>query len=552
MNNQNLFSLGDTPVAPTLTREQMALVLLQDAVSDLTDSRRTITDLERSNAELRRENFDLWLTAIGRDQLAAKCERLAAERDQAVARSDQLAASNEQLTASNEQLTAERDQLAVDRNQLEAVIQRSNADHMQTAIELQRSEALRMQIIDGYEREAEVHRYNANVLQGTVAGQQSQLNEAQCVSVICLAAIYYFMNRHAEFESRTEIRRQSLDADDPPPDILTDDDNSDVVDIVVEIPTVADPIATTPDTSLVVATPVVDPLPSFDLADSTPQEPLGAMYDQYGAEVTPERLLAAIKPFVIIDLDLLLAIYRSMYGYRLLSSGVSPLDFIQACTRRGTLRRWTPLPTGTHSARLIDINLLCCSELEFGTLRQNIRRRLGLADDITAPILSPVLCFTLVTLCGIRMDRMTGQILDQAFTTVTDITLRSIWVTMESGPKQISEDNLCQMVKAWVEGLAELIAMDSDIDQSLDRARICNAEYTRRCVADRSNPMANIATDMLRTGEFFSQFLLGIRVDDLRELSKVLVHVVDSGTSPQIKDILRRVAGELQHQPCSP
>ncbi|KAJ2824237.1 hypothetical protein GGI24_003462 [Coemansia furcata] len=516
MNNQNFFNPGDTPVVPALTREQMALVLLQDAVADLNKAHRALEVSERSNAELRRENFDLWLTAIERDQLAAKCERLAAERDQAVARSDQLAASNEQLTASNEQLTTERDQLAFERNRLEAVIQRSNADHMQTAIGLQRSEALRMQIIDGYEREAEVLRYNANVLQGTVAGQQSQLNEAQGVSVICLAAIYYFINRHTEFESRTEIRRQSLDADDPPPDMLTDDDNSGVTGMVVNIPTAADTVAT----AAVIASPVVDPLPSFDLADSAHQGPLGAMYDQSGTEVTPERLLAAIKPFFIIDLDLFLAIYHSMYGCRLLSSDARPQAF--------------------------------CHDHELVSLRDNILLQLGLADNITATILGPVLCYTLVILCGIRMDRMMGQILDQVFTTITDVKLQLLWVTTESGPKQMSEDNLCQMVKDWVHGLAELIVMDSSIEQSLDRARRCNAEYTRRCVADRSNPMANIATEMLRTGEFFSQFLLGIRDDQLKALCRRLVHVVDKSTSQRTKDRLAQVSNELQHQPCSP
>ncbi|KAJ2827829.1 hypothetical protein FBU31_003069 [Coemansia sp. 'formosensis'] len=548
MAHQNFFGQGDIPVVPALTREQMILGLLQDAVADLNKAHRALEVSERSNAELRQANSDLQITVFERDWLAVERNQAAAERDQLAAERDQAVARSDQLAASNEQLTAERDQLAVERNRLEAVIQHSNAGHQQTAIELQRSEALRMQIIDGYEREAEVLRYNANVLQGTVAGQQSQLNEAQCVSVICLAAIYYFMNRHAEFESRTEIRRQSLDAAAPPPDILTDDDNSDVIDIVVDMPTVADIVTTTPDTSLVIATPVVDPLPSFDLADSARQGPLGAIYDQSGAEVTPERLLAAIKPFVIIDFDLLLAIYHSMYGYRLLSGDARPQTFVRILSRMDEFGHWTPRSTGTHSTRLTSLIFIQRYDHELVSLRDNILQQLGLADNITAAILGPVLCITLVTLCGIRMDRMMDQVMDQVFTTITDVKLQLLWVVTASGPKQMSEDNLCQMVKDWIQGLAELIAMDSNIEQSLDRARRCNAEYTRRCVADRSNPMANIAAEMLRSGEFFSHLLLGIHADQLKALCRKLVHVVDSGTSPQIKDSLRRVAGELQQR----
>ncbi|KAJ2832924.1 hypothetical protein GGI24_001035, partial [Coemansia furcata] len=405
-----------------------------------------------------------------------------------------------------------------------------------TVTDLQHVNAGHVQTIDGLER--------ANT------DQQSQLNEAHCTSAICLGGINYLVNRFAESEYGTEIHRQSLDAAIPPPDILADDYDSDVTDMIVDIQTAADTVATTS----VIASPVIDsltglPLPSFDLADTALHESLGKVFDQSGAVVTPERLLTVIGPFTLIDLDLFLAIYHSMYGRRLLSSGVSSIDFIQACTGRGTLRRWTPQPTGTHSASLIDIILLCRSELELDMLRLNIRKRLGLEEDKETVVLSPVLCYVLVTLCGIRMDMLTGQLLDLVFTSITEVKLQLLWVATESGPKQMAKNQLCDMVKAWVEGLGEFIANNNDTEHLFDLAKLCNGKYERRCAAEGYDSMGNIAAEMLERNEYFSQLFLGLRKADLEKVYTVLAHVFNSHASQETKRCLRQVSMELRHHP---
>ncbi|KAJ2816398.1 hypothetical protein FBU31_006591, partial [Coemansia sp. 'formosensis'] len=266
------------------------------------------------------------------------------------------------------------------------------------------------------------------------------------------------MNRFAESEYGAEIHRQSLDAAIPPPDILADDDDSDVTDMVVDIPTAADTVATTSATSSVVASPVIDPLPglhlpSFDLADTARHESLGAIYDQSGVKVTSESLLAVVRPFIYISLDVVLAVYHEMYHCQLIPNDLIPLEYIKTLSKLDGFGYSTLRLSSEHSARLGGLNFLQRCDLELETLRDDILGRLGLTKDLTTVVLGPVLCYTLVILCGSRMDRMTGSILEQMFLTITDANIQSLWVATASGTKQMSKDDICQTVRDWVQGL---------------------------------------------------------------------------------------------------
>ncbi|KAJ2813613.1 hypothetical protein H4S07_000541 [Coemansia furcata] len=343
------------------------------------------------------------------------------------------------------------------------------------------------------------------------------------------------MNRFAESEYGTEIHRQSLDAAIPPPDILADEYDSDVTDMIVDIPTAADTVAITSAASSAVASPVIDPqpglpLPSFDLADTARHESLGAMCDQFGAKVTSERLLAVVKPFTFISLDVVLASYYDMYGRQLISGRFSPRLLIKTLAKLDGFRLWTPRLSEEHSARPVDLDFLQRCELELETFRDDILGRLGLTEDRTAVVLSPVLCYTLVILCGTRVDRMTGSILEQMFTMTTEVLLQTLWVTTESGPKQVAENELCDMVKAWVKGIGEFIARNG-IDSSLDMARHCTYEYARRCGADGYDSAGNVAASLLENNELFSQLFLGLHKADLKALYKVLPLLMGSDTS---------------------
>ncbi|KAJ2822902.1 hypothetical protein FBU31_004452 [Coemansia sp. 'formosensis'] len=471
----------------------MVLGLLQDAVANLNKANHALEVSERSNAELRRENFDLWLTAIERDQLAAKYERLAAE------------------------------------------LQNRDADH---AWRINEANCVNL-----------AQELTINDLQGKLDKCMSEIESLkQSLHMATNTPAVSTIDNTSDLEELTDTT--SL--------ISTDDDSSDVTDIAIDAPTDADSAVTTPViTSPVVPTPDFASrlglcLPPFCRMVNARQGLPGVIYDQSGAEVTSKRLLAVVKPFIFVDLDLMRNIYYAMYGCRLISDDIGPYQLVQTLAILDGFKQWSRQLSGEDSASLAGLSFLQRYSCEPRVLAQSLHQQLGLVQDKSAVVLGPVLCFTLVTLCGTRVDRMTGQLLDKVFTAATRIKIQLLWVATASGTKQMSKDDICQTVKDWVQGLGELIAMDSDIEQSLDRARKCNGEYTRRCVATSDSSIGNVASEMLRTGEHFSQMLLGIRDDQLKALCRKLVHVVDSGTSPHIKDSLRRVASELQHQPCSP
>ncbi|KAJ2840297.1 hypothetical protein FBU31_000533 [Coemansia sp. 'formosensis'] len=566
MNNFNHFEQGGALYITALRRIRELGAALHQAVSESSELRRTLANYENAEANRRYTEFALRLNVDERDRALFESRQTVAVQALFIGSLRDTNTALRTGASEHDRVVAGLQHTIAELQRTVTTLQNRDADHVRTIDGLQRTVAAlqhrdtdHVRTINGLQRAVtDLQHANAghvqtiDELERANADQQSQLNEAQCVGAICLGGINYLTNRFTESEYGTEIHRQSLDAAIPPPDILTDDDNSDVTDMVVDNPTAADTVATTPDTSLVVAPPVVDPLPLFDPTGTARHESLGKMYDQYGVEVTPERLLTVIDPFIIIDLDLLMVIYQSIYGCRLLSSGVSPLGFIQACTGRGTLRHWTPQLTVTNSARLININLLCRSELEFGTLRQNIRRRLGLKEDKETVVLGPILCYVLVTLCGIRMDMLTGQLLDLVFTSITGVKLQSLWVATEGGTNQMSEDDLCQMVKAWVEGLGEFITNDDDIEHLFDLARLCNGKYERGCAAEGYDSMGNVAAEMLERNEYFSQLFLGLQKADLEKVYTVLVHVFNSRTSQRTKDCLSEVSLELRHHPRAP
>ncbi|KAJ2800813.1 hypothetical protein H4S07_005088, partial [Coemansia furcata] len=109
---------------------------------------------------------------------------------------------------------------------------------------------------------------------------------------------------------------------------------------IIATPATATPAITTPATATPAITMPVVPMPDFayQLGLCLPpfcrkvnvhSETLNAIYDQSGAEVTPEHLLAVVKPFTFINLDLLMTIYHSMYGCQLISGRFNSHQFVQ-------------------------------------------------------------------------------------------------------------------------------------------------------------------------------------------------------------------------------
>ncbi|KAJ2811253.1 hypothetical protein H4S07_002178 [Coemansia furcata] len=598
MDNFNFFNLGDIPVIPAPDRAQQLEAALQQEsaesrVKDITIAnyeralqeannntfhanisnaayQRRVNELERNGNAHRAVNIDLGQKLSDRDRTVSaqasaiyeltnqlnERERTVGECRTSIASYEKIAIS--QALEANDLVNklSERDDTIVDLQRTVAALQHRDADHVRanseqgdtianlqcTVAALQHRDSAHVRTINGLQRTVtDLQHANAghvqtiDELERANADQQSQLNEAQCVSAICLGGINYLMNRFSESEYGTGIHRQSLEAAIPPPDILTDDDDSDITDMVVDIPTAADTVATASATSSVVTSPVIDslpglPLPLFDLADTARHESSDLIYDQYGAEVTPERLLAAVKPFIYISLDIVLARYYDKYGCQLISGRFNTLQFVKMLAKLDGFGYLTPRTSGENSARIGGLTLLQRCDLELETLRDNTLEELGLAEDLTAGVLSPVLCYTLVILCGIQMDKLTGSILDQVFYRVTMGRLQSLWVATASGTKQMSSSDLCHMVKVWVNSLVEFITKN-DIGHALDMVAQCNGEYARRRGADGNNSKDTVAVDMLRHNEHFSQLFLGVSEDKLTGFHRFLPHLMGSDTS---------------------
>ncbi|KAJ2831522.1 hypothetical protein GGI24_001549 [Coemansia furcata] len=564
MNNFNHFEQGGPLYITALRRIRELGAALHHAVSESSELRRSLANYENADANHRYTEFALRLNVDERDRalfesrqtVAVQALFIGSLRDTNTALRTGVS-EHDRVVAGLQHTIAEQGGTIDDLRRTIAELQRANADHVRanseqgdtianlqrTIAALQHRDSVHVRTINGLQRTVtDLQHANAghvqtiDELERANADQQSQLNEAHCTSAICLGGINYLMNRFAESEYGTEIHRQSLDAAIPPPDILADDYDSDVTDMVVDIPTAADTVATTSATSSVVASPVIDPqpglpLPSFDLADTARHESSDAIYDQSGAEVTSERLLAVVKPFIYISPDVVLASYYDMYGFQLIPNGIKPHEFVKALAKLDGFGYLTLWLSSEHSARLAHLNFLQRCDLELETLRDDILGRLGLTKDLTTVVLGPVLCYTLVVLCGSRMDRMTGSILEQMFTTVTNIKLQSLWVVTADGANRMSAFELCHMVKVWVEGLGEFIAMDNGAQRSFDMARQCSHEYERRCVADGNNSKDKVAADMLRHNEHFSQLFLGVGEDKLTVLHRVLPHLMNRDTS---------------------
>ncbi|KAJ2866746.1 hypothetical protein GGH94_001316 [Coemansia aciculifera] len=199
--------------------------------------------------------------------------------------------------------------------------------------------------------------------------------------------------------------------------------------------------------------------------------------------ISREALLESIEPFVIADIDILARIYEVATDRPLIPDNVEPLEFTQRLAELDWIRRWIPRSTGTGSeaSELISLNLLCRSDMDSKVLRQNILRRLGLAGQHRAVVLGPVLCFVLVTLFGIRLDKVTGAILNEMFKAITNKSLRTLQVVTRTAVKKMSADEVCNMVKVWARNIYDIIEEGGGIEGSLEEATLCNSYYAEEC-----------------------------------------------------------------------
>ncbi|KAJ2059729.1 Processing alpha glucosidase I [Coemansia sp. S146] len=165
-----------------------------------------------------------------------------------------------------------------------------------------------------------------------------------------------------------------------------------------------------------------------------------------------------------------------------------------------------------------------------------------------AVVLGPRLCYALVAMCGMQVDQMAGPILSNMFSTVTGEDLHLLNVVTKHGVQPMAPNDICRMVKRWVCNLSKLLAKNNGMEQSLVAARDCNVFYKGQCSgASYGDPGSLVAKCILTGKRFCSLVCLGIQDDDLRELYKRLVGIVNKRTSTHTKECLEQLTVKLRH-----
>ncbi|KAJ2055414.1 hypothetical protein GGI17_006655 [Coemansia sp. S146] len=264
------------------------------------------------------------------------------------------------------------------------------------------------------------------------------------------------------------------------------------------------------------------------------------------------QLLALIKPCIFVNLAFISGIYHQAHGRLLMTPGVKPKHFVKELDRMDELEHWVPQLATADSAGLAGLNLLRCRDLEPETLRLDVLRQLGLAEDLRAVVLGPRLCYALIAMCGMRVNQMSGPILSSMFSTVTGEDLHLLNVATEQDVRQMTAKSICRMVRKWVSNLINLLAENNGMEQSLVAARDCNNFYKGQCSgASHGDPGSLVAKCILTSKRLCSLVYLGVQGVELKELYKRLAHIASKGTSTHTKECLEQLAIKLRVQPNS-
>ncbi|KAJ2748430.1 hypothetical protein GGI19_006114, partial [Coemansia pectinata] len=249
-------------------------------------------------------------------------------------------------------------------------------------------------------------------------------------------------------------------------------------------------------------------------------------------DITSEHLLVLAHPFTLIDIDVLADIFKLVTRRRLIPEDVESGRFARELARLEGLTRWPPRLTKNDLPELATLNLLRCGDMDSEAPRQTPLQRLGLAEGQGAVVLGPVLCYILVTLCGIRLEQISGPVIGKIFKRWTGKSLSELTVATRYRVGQMSETDVSNLVRDWVQGLCTYITRDGGVERSLTSATQCNRYYMSQCPMDangvRSDPTGNIAKEVL-DGSSDCRLFLGLNEDlhNLEALCKRFFAIAD-------------------------
>ncbi|KAJ2749043.1 hypothetical protein GGI19_005857 [Coemansia pectinata] len=278
----------------------------------------------------------------------------------------------------------------------------------------------------------------------------------------------------------------------------------------------------------------------------------GAIYDCSGEEITPARMSALLGPFCFMILHMVPTVYRQIFGCQPIPGGVKPQEFNRALTK---MEGFTFCPLnipGPTPNRPTFMNFLQRDGDELGNMRKNLLRRLALTGGANAVVAGPLLSYYLVTLACMRVDQMTGTILDRIFRRITGRALGSLTVVTENRIGRMTAIEMCEMAKTWVTNLCLFIAKGSRMQDSLDLATACYEAYVKRYRATGSTSVhididGRVAREMLENNEDHSRMFLGIRATELTKLYVYLVCMVNGEVNTSTKNYLKVVSESLHN-----
>ncbi|KAJ2744341.1 hypothetical protein GGI19_006607, partial [Coemansia pectinata] len=198
-----------------------------------------------------------------------------------------------------------------------------------------------------------------------------------------------------------------------------------------------------------------------------------------------QRGLEYMHPFVLIGHDVLAAISKHAIRRPLIPAGVDPQEFRPSLAGLEPFTFSMPQRMRAGLSGLAGLHLLRRSDVDLATLRTNGLQQLGVAERPGAVVLGPRLCYVLVTLCGIPLAKMSGLVLNKVFETITAKSLGELMVATRHGVGRMTEADICNLVRDWVQNLCTYITRDGGVESSLEAATLCNDYYTAECNKSR-------------------------------------------------------------------
>ncbi|KAJ2252679.1 hypothetical protein GGI13_003136 [Coemansia sp. RSA 455] len=276
---------------------------------------------------------------------------------------------------------------------------------------------------------------------------------------------------------------------------------------------------------------------------------LGMVLDDSGEQVTSERLLVALGEAPFVGLGYVQDVYSRIYGCELMPSTALPRERIAMLASAVALEHWASQLDEEDTAAVAGLNILRRRDLEIGVLRQSFLEELGLAEDPSAVVLGPRLCYVIIRMCSISVDLLTGAIISSMFLEVTGLDLHSLNVVTRNGVQPMEPSDVCEMVKTWIKKLGRLLTKHNSMEQSLVEVRECNSFYEGQCSS--GDPEGRVAKRILMSNRFQSLLFLGLQEAKVEAVIKRLVYVSSKRISSRTKECLEQLSMSLQVQPSS-